>query len=399
MGIDYKTLLPRNIRSGRWGEFIEAFQSVSDELDTDKIEAILNQFKVGEATEDELKELARMLGFYLSVFTGYTQTSYYLKKEVLSIVPRIKYKNTRKGYQYILNIFNLIGEIYPTTIDENDKLPPIYNYEDIVPGGYGVTELDQEEDNILFMQPSLVFDVNFEFDAGAVLDIPVPVYGDPPSTGLPPAYLDTLEFPILDIGLAGGGTVLTRHLILEYKHKWIEEEGEFITLNTLKAMRNDVDQMRRRTEIVYFQPVVEVNVTDDNLLVTQEHKDYQDTITSNSYSRLIPFLTELSNVTTVKFGTGSYTPMEIGALTSLSDVQNSVLEFNQTDEMYQVVMSELLYDSSILITEKYKIPYKITEFALFNNVGHMIMYATFPILQWDEEMYSSIRIKVNLQTV
>ena len=106
MIIDYKEFLPSALRSTRWGEFIEAFQSlIEDDFIPDKIEYIFNQFDIEEATEEQLVDLAYRLGFELSILTGYTSTTDYLQKEIRTIVARIKSKATRGGYRNINYIF------------------------------------------------------------------------------------------------------------------------------------------------------------------------------------------------------------------------------------------------------------------------------------------------------
>lgn len=392
----YKNLLPKNMRNTPWGELMEVYQELLNQVKEEKVYPINRQFNVDEATEEELRNLAFMFGFDLSIYSGYTQTSHYLIKEIKTIVPRILKKTTRKGYKYILHIFNLIGDVYPTTYDA-PYLITIYDYESLITGGAGVTILDQEADNILYMIPSVSFDVNFVFDE-ATLDVETPVYGDPATTGLPPAFLDTPEFPALDLSYSSGGTTITRHLVLGYKHKFIENANEFLSINTLKALYNDVFQMKRKTEIIHFEPELHIRVSDDNSLHRITYLSFDGLEEAYQYSKLIPYATSFENISTIRLGSGSYTPEEILDIDSLSNIQIPVIEFDQETEMLETNLISTEYDCSTKIIEKTKISYPITEIGFFNSSGHLTMYSTFPTIQWTEKMYASLRIKAEVES-
>lgn len=402
MNIDYKKYLPTSLRTNRWGEFIEMFQSImTNNVYIDKVEAIKNQYNLNKATDLELKNLAWMMGFDLSIFTGYCSTLYYLQKELLTIVPRIKNKTTRKGYFYISHCFDLIGDIIPTA-NESPNIEPIYDYLSIVAGAGAVVTLDWGAFNIIYIRESVAYDVDFVMDFNVFLDTQTPVYGTPATPEGSDAFIDTDIFPTLDLIGGVAGRVILRHLVYSYKYKFVETITEFQTENTCKALLRDILQMKRRTELVYFQPELHIKIKSDNTTVTFQYTDYQKTITVNQYSRLVIGNNLTTDVTKIRFGTGSYDLATINALTIANDVDNFSYELDHATEMFKYEVNENVYNASTLMTDKFKVTNKIgltiTEFSLENSLGNMIMYTTFPLIRWTEKMYQSLRLIITFET-
>ena len=85
MGISYKSLLPKIMQSTRWGQFIDAFQNVIDEIVTNVVEPIKTRFQYNLMTQTELLDMAAKLGYTITYLDGYTSSNLYFKKEILSI--------------------------------------------------------------------------------------------------------------------------------------------------------------------------------------------------------------------------------------------------------------------------------------------------------------------------
>lgn len=375
----FKKLLPRSMRETRWGELMEAVQDVSDEIKTEKIDIIMNQYDIDLATVDNLKDMAYFFGFNLLTLTGYSESLYYLKKEISTITKRIKWKNTRKGYQYILYIFDQLGEIYLTYLKSNQYLLVEYaTWKEIEV--VGVDTLDQESDNILY------------YLYGA------PVYTSPAHTGLLPSFLDTDEFPYLDM-LYTYPKVYTRHLVFDYKPKFVENQFEFLSLNTLKVLKNDIDQMHRKTETIHYQAALETEINIDGSLTEKVWPSYDNSI--SAVQRSICMQPDLSTVVLARFGNNSYPQVNSGItdvnsyVWGLSGILNEALEIGVKDTQL-ITSTDTVLEFNTLIEQRSKLPTGISEVALIDTLSGIVAYSQFPTIQWDEGMYSSLRMKFTL---
>ena len=125
MSIDFKKLLPANLRESRWGEFLEAIQAVMSTIKSDKIDIIENQFNIDLMTDADIIKMRDYLGYTFLSFTdnvGYTETTRYLKRQILTVVPRILNRNNLKAYKYNFYIYDLIGSIFPMYYDSDNEL-------------------------------------------------------------------------------------------------------------------------------------------------------------------------------------------------------------------------------------------------------------------------------------
>ena len=187
MSIDFKKLLPSNLRDTRWGEYLEALQAVMSEIKSSKIDIIENQFNIDIMTDDDIIKMRDYLGYVFLSFTetdNYTDTTRFLKRQIQTVVPRILNRNNLKAYQYNFYIYDLIANLYPMYYDdENEILIPKNDWLtfDEIPEGV-IDTLDAGGDNILYYDEDLQ-----------------PVYDVPQETGFDDQYLDTDSFPTLDM--------------------------------------------------------------------------------------------------------------------------------------------------------------------------------------------------------
>lgn len=188
--IDFKKYLASALRTTRWGELIEAYQSVLSELDEDLIEKMLNQYDLDNATITDYQNLLYRFGWNYSTYVGWTSQLEYFKRQALTCVDRIKYKNTRRAYLDELYVFNLTGDVYPLKEETDETLTPYLDWwtspevrEDLD------QKLDPELPNILYIIPYGV-DRGFALDVGYTFDEVTIYYDDPIDMGGNRTYLD-----------------------------------------------------------------------------------------------------------------------------------------------------------------------------------------------------------------
>lgn len=362
MGISYKSLLPKVMQSTRWGQFIDATQSVIDDIVSNIVNRIKYRFIYSEMTRDELLDMVARIGYSITYLDGYSSSDLYFTKEVLSIIPRIKYKTTRTGYNYIYKIFNLKGDTFPIYYLFNED---IYIFQ--VQDDYWVTPIGR----------------NGTYQS---LD------------QIPPLILDSTLL-ILDNTLSS--TVIPiRHFVLSYYNSFIENETEFLSTNTLQAFYNDVIKMKRATEIPYFEPIIKFNLDSSQIGsgVVTSWIDYNLNEYNNQTSIL--FQNTLSGIVYIQLGDGKYSDVTY----STGGVQSPIYEIiNNIDNMQYIdTYTSNVFHARKIITEKFKFQDSssgqlyFTEMAFLDNSRGCIAYSTFPKIQWYPYMNQSICFNTTL---
>jgi hypothetical protein len=92
MSINLRKLLPANIRTTKWADFISSFQTVLYDLKTERVAKYGHDLTIGEE--------------------GWTTTHEYLKREIETCILRIINKSGNLTYKCIFYIYNLTGESY-----------------------------------------------------------------------------------------------------------------------------------------------------------------------------------------------------------------------------------------------------------------------------------------------
>jgi len=371
--IDYKKLLPASMRTTRWGQFVEALQSVLTELKTDKIEIIENQWNIDEVTATQIKENLRgTLGYeFLSYETGWSSNIEYLKRQILTVVERILHRTTKKAYDYNFYIYNLIGTLYPMykgLLDETILHPKTswWTYDETV---------DDE--------------VNDTLDLGCTLDTDV--------------------FPHLD--MLSNIDRQTRHLLIPYSFRNVDTQSYFQTEETLSAFYEDILFTKKATEIPYFEPICKVNCsgipgvvsTSGSHITTKEYYFDYDRTTSGivkSFYYGSSKVNGLSGVVGVQFGTGAYSSLSgiithVQTLLSYSGIVSGIIWSADLDIIEQ---NTTRFNARRNITQKCKFD-NYTEVALLDRASGVVAYASFPQITYlidKKKFYGNPQIDFNL---
>ena len=415
MNLSFRKLLPQKMRNTRWGELLDVVQDLWVQLKREKVSPIFNQFDISKATREEKIEIAKTFGFHLLTFDGYTETDYFLNKEIQTIVPRIKYKNAIPSYTYTGYVFDLLTNLYAISATNTgwlttSKLSTIYSPETQIT--YATTELDQEGDNLLYFVDLLPWDLDcegsydFELDSGndmLTLDTQFEFYDDPKETGKDATTLDSEDFISLDPATGeetGGGesvvTQITRNLNFNYKHKFVENENEFMSLNTLKVLKNDIDQIHKVTEVIYYTPKLEIDVKKDLTPVTQTYSNYNVSLTANQYNLLMG--EGIENLLYLEFGTG--TQSISGTITGVNnfayrypDYISGVIPASGIINYFDATNNSGVIAFDFNIDERNRFT-EFTEVAMYNKQSGLVLYSTFPKVQWDENMYNNVQFEI-----
>jgi hypothetical protein len=372
MNIDFKKLIPSNYRIGRWGELMEVVQSVFEEIKADKIDIIKLQFDIEQMTDQQILDFGNSIGYQINYRDGYTSTTAYLKKEVLSIIPRILNRTTSVGYAFIFNNFNLTGNVYPCFLEIDLSLDPFINWESSNELDTATT-LDQEADNILF------------YNNGT------PIYQIPISTGLPAAFLD--PDPGVTPETLDENTILstiTRHILVSYVFNYVESATEFMGLNTVNSFYGDLWYNKRRTEVLHLEPKLEIN-TNSGTITNTVYSVYD-----MSTSGIIQSKHQFGNLTsgyidTIEFGNGEYETISGIVLTGVNNLVSTYLASD-----FQVLsQGASRYNARPILTKTGKFT-TFTEFALISAVSGCVYYAHLPEITYDNKFYSSIQLDINL---
>lgn len=415
MNLSFRKLLPQKMRNTRWGELLDVVQDLWVQLKREKVSPIFNQFDISKATREEKIEIAKTFGFHLLTFDGYTETDYFLNKEIQTIVPRIKYKNAIPSYTYTGYVFDLLTNLYAISATNTgwlttSKLSTIYSPETQIT--YATTELDQEGDNLLYFVDLLSWDLDcegsydFELDSEndmLTLDTQFEFYDDPKETGKDATTLDSEDFISLDPATGeetGGGesvvTQITRNLNFNYKHKFVENENEFMSLNTLKVLKNDIDQIHKVTEVIYYTPKLEIDVKKDLTPVTQTYSNYNVSLTANQYNLLMG--EGIENLLYLEFGTG--TQSISGTITGVNnfayrypDYISGVIPASGIINYFDATNNSGVIAFDFNIDERNRFT-EFTEVAMYNKQSGLVLYSTFPKVQWDENMYNNVQFEI-----
>ena len=351
MNFSFKRFIPKAMQDTKWGSLTEVWQSIYTDIRDDKIKAIFEQYDFDNIAEQELRDLAVMLGFSLKTLAGYTSTLDFIKKQVLFIVPRLKVKTTALCYQLQGIPYNLLSNGYTSIYDSINNVyigdESLITYTKV-----GTIYLDRENDS-----------------------------------AYSPSFLDFNEFPYLD----GSITLytLSRNIVFNYTHKFIESATEFQSLETLKVLNNDINQFKRVTDRCYYEPYLHIDLNNDHSVTNKTWTDYQGLIPTLQKSILID--NAFSGMTYINFGSGVHSIID----TSITNVQAPTFQLAYSG-VSKIVEESGCLNFRTVIQELQKFS-GITEVALLDSYSGCILYSTFPKVQWDPDTYSNI--KFNFQII
>jgi hypothetical protein len=346
MNFSFKSFLPKIMRETRWGELIEVWQSVYSDIRADKVNPIFTQYDLDNISESDIKDLAVMLGYTLKSYSGYTSEYNYLIKELRIIVSKIKNKNTPTSYILMGIPFNLISNAYSmfatpitentgtatsgtvTTLVDSAKLWGVNDwvgYKVKIVDGTGtgsalIPILSNDATSITVSSwPVSTPDATSEYEIVQKFGVnessrSLVYYGTThldrgdldsqigKSYILTDTTLDSFEFESLD--RAEVLFNLTRNICFSYIHKYTENTLEFMGLNTVKALLNDVNQNKRLTDRIYFEPTLTIEFNGDRTVYDKQWTDFQGTNTFLQKNLLVR--NNFSSWSTIRFGNGSY---------------------------------------------------------------------------------------------
>lgn len=352
MGIDFKKLIPSNLRTGRWGELIEVIQSVFEEIKADKIDIIKTQFEIDNMSDDEILDFAKFLGYNINYKDGYTSTTYYLKKQLQTIVSRILNRTTRNGYKNIFNIYNLTGEVYPCYIDTDNYYKPLTTWWASNESDTPII-MDREADNILYYNA----DGSYEYEPPLETELSA-IYLDP-DPGETPTTLD--ENSTL--------SSITRHILVTYKFNFIESVDEFISFNTVESFYDDLWYNKKRTEILHLEPEIEIETNSGSITKTL-YTNYDESASGYVVSKIQDYGYGID------FNSGYITAIEVGNSsiddttlenTTVSGVDNLVQSYNVSDfNILSIGKNNLNIREPINKTSQF---YNFSEIAILGNIN------------------------------
>jgi len=385
--IQFKKYLPSIMQQTRWGTLIDVWQEiVYNNIKTNIVEKIINQYDIDLMDETDIQGLFQYFGYNCLTLTGYTETFDFIKKELFTLVPRIQKKSTQ-DYFILQGIpFNLISNAYNLYYDtvNNNYIPNLTNEYSVI---YGTEVLDREH-YYLFLDYIFKTDQNniVDFDPIIQTDNVYAVEQYQPIQ-LSETYLDEYDFNQLDSLLYI--TQITKNILFTYYHKYIENENEFLSENTLKSLVNDINQFKKLTDRIYYTPELQISINQNKELTIQPLYNYQLQKISSIKSILIS--DDLNSPLLIRFGKGAHTTID----TSITDVFDFYFEKSIENDCFIIEQENNTLSFILKIEELQHFDY-ITEFILINKSNNAMVYATFPKIQWLDNMYSSIKIIINV---
>lgn len=281
MSISFRKLLPNVMRNTRWGDLVVAYQSILNTFKTNWIDVVANHYDLYSMPFTTMQDVSQKYGFDLLSYSGYTSSQMYLLREMETIIPRIKWKTTRTGYEYIYYIFNLDGEVYPIELTPSNLLQVMDTY---------------------WSNPLIIEVTSF--------------YLDP----TPPDILDSVSgrwISYLDQKVSSAYT-MTRNFCLSFAPQFVESSTEYISLNTLKCLYSDVFQMKKSTEVPYFEYVLNIPGYKNRTIYTNPLANTSGIITA--YMKSILTQGKLSDMYSIQIGNGAHTSLT----TSITGVQSPI---------------------------------------------------------------------------
>lgn len=384
----FERLLPSAMRGvERWRDWTAAYQELFTEFFSGEVNPILNQTNINEMSKSDISAFSEMFGFTIYNYEGYTDTLQYFQREISSIPKRIQNRSILDGYLWTYYVYYLNGTIYPLSDTENDGLFPVLDWYTNDENPEAITTLDYDDVNILYYLPYGTDTGGISIDAGRKFDEKFVVLGADFETSLVNSTLDEERVQNLDESTIID--LISRNILLNYKFLLCENAAEFISTNTAKAFYNDAERMKRVTETLYYEPIMDINFTTNNALTVTNYNYYDDKSTvANTQETMLLRGSNItgSNIERIQFGIGRH-----GTISpSIIGVQNQVLEISgeniltETSGNVESLRRKLLSSGTMP---------DFSEIALF-DVSGCVLYSTFPTVRYYEKMYSNAKLSL-----
>lgn len=373
--MEYKELLPKNLKKTRWAQFFEALQSYLNEVKKEKLSVLENKFVPEKSNKENLKDLIERKGYKAIENEGFTSTLEFFKRRVECLPIEIKNLLSKKCYKYVLKSFWLKGEVHGLELDfDGFYYPAIFE---------GLNSTDNEA-QLLDQEVDVIF-----YFVG-----PTPVPNPPIPTFKPPLFLDTFQFPNLDLDSMRS---LTNHFLIDIDFYVVEDKNVFLSKETSKVLFETIEQTHRLKEVPHYRPVIDFKVKTDSSVWEKEYTTYDFDITKNSKKEAVYIKDNFSLVQYVQIGDEPYPTLN-----------NSINQVNVNVRIYSVSgVFDIIEQSVSGIQLEYKIReygrleksfgnpiYQFSEIALLNENFEAIAYCKFPRIHLYEEMYTSLKIIV-----
>lgn len=351
--IKLSKLLPSNILDTRWVDVIDVYQDLLyNSLIPEKIQHFQTKNIFELMTADELKEWIAVLGYPLISSEGYTSSIEFLRRQLQTIVHRIKCKTTWKVYQYLFYIYFMRGFTYPLLNLYGDGYLTVW---------------------VNWAETPLIEDMLIYLDTGRSLD-----------ESIIPKENWTLD-------AEGIINTVTRHFLFGYEFMYVENANEFLSYNTLRSFYNDVMQSKRAIEFPHFEPRITVTAVDKNVEYIIDLKTYEGTVVTNQKSAR--FQDDLSTVTKIQFGNGRRT----NTLDGVNGCESPIVTLVFADDCDLLLQTATMIDVRKLLTPDGKL-FDYSEVALFDDSDTCYMYSSFPTIAFFESMLASTYIKFRTVT-
>lgn len=337
-------LLPSNIRSVRqYQDIIKTYQSYLYNDVFNEMLRFKTRFNPTTISDEDIMLSLYDFGHNLSQGDGYTSTSRYLRREFETLIKRIRNKGTEPSYQYLFYVFDLIGEVFPLLLQTDGSMMAWTTW---------LTSDDLDG-------------APFQLDAGHTLDEP---------TG-------GLNYWNLDAGAIANNT--TRHFLISFIPRYIENATQFISVDTMSAFFNDVSQNKRKVEIPHYEYRLYADASSTGIMNPFVWADYTGTLSFTQQSvKTVASASDFSGATYIRFGNSARSTVD----SSITDVQSFVQEIALTSMDVKLQDSNHLYfKNKIFPTTKL---FDYSEIAVMDSSHNCIFYSKFPEIVFDPRMLS-----------
>lgn len=388
MKFGLNTLLPK-IFSQRWIQLMSVVDSILNEIQTESINIILDQFDIEKATNEQILDEIKFFGYEVSYLDGYTSTKEYLVRQYLSLDKRKKYRNLKEAYETILKIYFQKGTVYPLYYDVvSEYYIPYENWWNIIETLKIINILDSDKDNLLYYIAPYLDDSSL-FDSFISFDYDVAVYGSPKKTNLSTAYLDTPDL-IETLDQFYEIENITRYNYIQIICRKLLSDDSFFDYYSMFSFIYDMNNNHRSTEVLYFFPKIYLYTKNDNTETNIEIEKYDKSLLKNINSILLSGT--LEDTQYIKYGTG-YTDSSLIGITQLINQTQSFT----ISQVYIKEKTENILSFFTKVTKNVK-AFSFSEIGLYNIYNELIYYACFPSIIFPDNINGGNEIYVKLDT-
>jgi len=368
-----KNLTPAELKGTRWEQFNEALDEYLLQVKQEKIFPLVNKFNPRESDKPNLRDLVARKGFKLIEADGYASSLEYFRRRAESLPTEILWALSDKCYKYVLKSFWLGGQTYSLEKDVDGYYYP----RSLVSGTNSINvdsqALDQEEDIIYYY----------------IDGIPVP--NPPIKTFLPALFLDSFEFPNLDLDDQRDGS---NHFLIDMKFKVVEDLNTFLTTNTSKALYETVGQIHRLREVPHYRPVIPFNVNIDGTVNSRQYVTYDFDELKESTMNSIYLQGNFSLAKYVQIGNNPY-PVINSNITQVN-VPIGILPISGIFDIISQSVSGIDLEYKILEYGRLSISgtdvLSYSEIAILDENFQAIAYVKFPEINMYDKMYTSVKV-------